>query len=231
MVLDAEEPAPLLCPLESAFEQQSVTVTTDAPGDVLIDRNTPQVALVTDGELVATSPLDALLDAYLLVNSDSYRTGTAGVDDQPAPEVLTALAGTRFHLHGFPASNKGKLLLIVLSRYVERRALAADGGILRSSFQRLSRVNDERDTRKVYERLGASNVDTHVYGVPDGVTVHGGTTPTHRRAWFVVFTPDGDGEPAAMVSIKTETDRNVWNGSWTFDPDRVAAVEASLTPL
>ncbi|MFC7176689.1 histidine kinase [Halosegnis marinus] len=229
--MDSDEPTPLTRLLEDAFENQPVTVATATTDTV----DGPRVVLVEGGETVAVSPLGDLMDAYLLVNSDSYRTATAGLDRHGAPDVLTALAGTRFRVRGYPVSNKEKLLLVVLSRYIEARALAADGGTLRSSFQRLSRIDDERGTRAVYERLGASAVDTHVYGVPDyddmpdGLSVHGGTDPAYRRTWFVVFTPDDEQEPAALVAV--EAGANEWNGYWTFDADLVADIEGVVAGL
>jgi hypothetical protein len=189
-VVDGTAPESVTNLLASAFDDQPVGVERVAAPD----RDGSQVALVEDRSVVATSSLDELLDTYLLVNTDSYRTGTAPVESVEMPTVLAALSETRFHLRGYPASNKEKLLLVVLSRHIERLALEADGGTLRSSFQRLSRIDDERETLRVYERLAGSSVDTHVYGVPDhgalpdGLIVHAGTTPAYRRTWFVVFT-------------------------------------------
>jgi hypothetical protein len=50
---------------------------------------------------------------------------------------------------GSPASNSEKLPLIVISRYIEQLAWQHETGRLRSSFQRLSRLDDERGTRRV----------------------------------------------------------------------------------
>ncbi|MDZ7746550.1 MAG: DICT sensory domain-containing protein [Halobacteriales archaeon] len=184
--------------------------------------------IVEDGEIVARSPLGKVMDAFLLVNSDSYRTGTAGVDVHQAPDVLTALTDTRFQMRAFPASNKEKLLLIVLSRYIEQLALSADDGTLRTSFQRLSRINDERGTRKVYERLADSRVDTHIYGIPTEQVASGRPhgprrpTPVYSDSWFVIHT--GTDTPAALLCLQTGD--NEWDGLWTFDADRVAAIES-----
>ncbi|WP_255151288.1 DICT sensory domain-containing protein [Halorarius halobius] len=227
VVLNSSEPAPLPRLLEQAFEAQNVTVEVTRD----VEEVTDLVVLVVDGEVVASSSLDELMDAYLLVNSDLYRTGTSGIDKYAAPEVLTGLHDTSFRLRGFPHSNKEKLLLVLISRHIESLALDAGDGTLRSSFQRLSRLDDERGTREVYERLGDTDVDTHVYGVPDidremlpdAVDVHGGRTPVHRDSWFVVFdSPNGEGEPAALVAI--EEAENEWLGRWTFDAEQVAEV-------
>lgn len=227
LVRDSDEPAPLTRLLEGAFAGQPVDVETETTVD-----DKPQVLVVEEGDIVACSPLGALMDAFLLVNSDSYRTGMAGIDTQQAPEVLTALADTKFRMRGFPASNKEKLLLIVLSRYIEQTALDADGGILRTSFQRLSRLNDERGTRAVYERLAESSVETHIYGMPTAGTlpdlnVHDGRTPVYRDSWFVIHT--GTDSPAALLCLQRE--ENEWDGLWTFDADRVDAIESVAATL
>ncbi|WP_153952477.1 DICT sensory domain-containing protein [Halosegnis longus] len=227
LVRDSDEPAPLMRLLEGAFAGQPVDIETDTTVD-----GEPQVLVVEAGDIVARSSLDALMDAFLLVNSDSYRTGMAGIDTQQAPDVLTALADTKFRMRGFPASNKEKLLLIVLSRYIEQTALDDDAGTLRTSFQRLSRLNDERGTRAVYERLADSNVDTHVYGMPtDGtlpnLTVHDGRTPAYRDSWFVIHT--GTDSPAALLCL--QTNENEWDGLWTFDRERVDAIESVAATL
>lgn len=227
-VVDGTAPESVTNLLASAFDDQPVGVERVAAPD----RDGSQVALVEDRSVVATSSLDELLDTYLLVNTDSYRPGTAPVESVEMPTVLAALSETRFHLRGYPASNKEKLLLVVLSRHIERLALEADGGTLRSLFQRLSRIDDERETLRVYERLAGSSVDTHVYGVPD----HGappGRVDCPRRNHTGLSThlvrrvhPGGAGNPAAMLSIAAGD--NEWDGYWTFDPRRVAAIDAAV---
>ncbi|MFC7176975.1 DICT sensory domain-containing protein [Halosegnis marinus] len=231
VVVDADGSTPLSRLLETAFEAQSVSVTTDVatPG---LDAS---VLLLDGNEVVATSPLDSLVNGYLLVNSDNYRTGVMGLDEYEAPAVLRALSETRFRLRGYPASNKEKLLLVVLSRFIERQALAADDGTLHASFQRLSRLDDEHGTRRVYSRLGESGVETHIYGVPDhsdppdGLHVHAGTTPPYRRTWFVVYRSGSADETSALVSL--ERADNEWDGLWTFDGERVATAAGILDDL
>lgn len=229
VVVNRSEPGPVQRLLEGAFANQPVEVTEeqvpDAEGDVVV--------LVEDREVRTTTSLDDLMDAYLLVNADRYRTGTTGLDSDP-PGVLAELDGTVFRLRGFPASNKEKLLLILVSRFIEKRALDAGNGTLRSTFQRLSRIDDERGTRKVYERLAETDLDVHVYGRPDweppdsfGPTVHGGTGREYRRSWCVAFRPDGGEGHAALAAVEQD-EANVWRGAWTYDPDRVARVERYL---
>lgn len=155
--------------------------------------------------------------------------------------MLTGLTETEFTVAGFPVSNKGKLLLILMSRFIEQLALVTGNGRLDSTFQRLSRLDDEYGTQTMYERLGDSDVETHVYGIrddPDAITgrdvqVHSNDTEAHRRSWVLAFTPD-DGTPrsgtepthAALVAI--EVGPNVWRGIWTYDNARVERIQSYI---
>jgi hypothetical protein len=226
VVVNRESPRPFQAMLEGLFEDQPVGVTERAvPGE-----DADAVYLLDgDGEVLATSPLSALQEAILLVNSDLYVTGARDPEELDLPAVLERLDGVSFSLRGYPESNKEKLLLITISRYVEGLALEAGAGKLRSSFQRLSRIEDERGTRAVYERLAATDLDVHVYGVPDwapastfGVTMHGGYDADFTGSWFVVHVPEEGGRPAALVAVETEP--RLWSGFWTFDADEVASI-------
>jgi hypothetical protein len=227
-VVNREQPRPVQAMLADLFADQSVSVEERSlPGD---ERDAVYL-LDGDGTVVASSPLAALRDCILLVNSDLYITGARDVDDLELPAVIERLDDVPFAVRGYPASHREKLLLITISRYVEGVALDEGGGTLRSSFQRLSRIDDERGTRAVYDRLGASGVETHVYGVPDwtppddfGPEVHGGTDEDYRRSWFVVHVPAADdGRYVALVAH--ETGPNEWDGFWTHRPASVAAVD------
>jgi hypothetical protein len=240
LLLNRTEPQPLVNLLDRAFENQTVRIEERH----IPEGDTDQVCLVEDGRVTATSSFADLSDSFLLVNADRYRTGT----DQPSPgsfpAVLTGLDDIEFTVRGFPESNKEKLLLIVISRFIEDRALVCGDGEFHSTFQRLSRLDDEYGTRRMYEWLGDSDVETHVYGVRDDpavvddldVIVHAGTTHEYRWSWVVLFTPAAttgdatDGElaaadacnPVALVAI--ETGPNVWRSRWTYDRDRVERI-------
>lgn len=140
-----------------------------------------------------------------------------------------------YTLRGFPASTKEKLLLIVMSRYIERRALDVGAGRLDVAFQHLSRIEDEYGTGTIYRRLLETDLDVHAYGVPDAaltdydeLTVHAGRSEPYRRSWFVVFTPPNDRERAAAL-VAVETGRNVWRAMWTYDSERVVAIQRHIT--
>jgi len=183
--------------------------------------------------VIARSTLDELLESVLLINSDLYKTGAIDLNEVTLPDVLSGLDEVPFRLRGYPHSNKEKLLLIVVSRVIERIAAEAGGGTLRASFQRLSRLQDERGTREVYETLGNSGVDVHVYGVGDAdpgvslpVTVHEGRSSPYRRSWFVVFNPPPGADAARSVAlVALEDEPNVWDGFWTFRPKLVDRID------
>jgi DICT domain-containing protein len=102
--------------------------------------------------------------------------------------------------------------------------------VLRSSFQRLSRIDDERGTRNAYRQIASTDVDVHVYGVPDWLppeefsgVVHAGYTGEFRTSWFVVHhSEDPESRDAALVA--EHVGDNEWDAVWTFRPERVRAV-------
>jgi hypothetical protein len=221
LVVNWEGPEQVRRLLEEAFGSLPVE---------LEERNRPEmgenlVVLVDEGEVVATSSLESLQQAVLLVNVDLYRRGLSGIDKYEAPDVLTAIDERLFSLRGFPASTKEKLLLVVILRFIEKRALEAGEGRLDVAFQELSHMDDEYGTEKVYQRLADSDLEVHVYGVPDttpevdGITVHAGRAERYRRSWFVVFQPPPGEEPAALLAV--ETGPNEWDSMWTYDCGRV----------
>jgi len=233
VVLDRESPDPARNMLDSLLAGQSVSISDVDTGGAA-DAESDIVALVEDDEILARSTLDELLESVLLINSDLYKTGAIDLGDVDLPDVLQGLDEVPFRLRGYPASNKEKLLLIIVSRVIERIA-AETGGTLRASFQRLSRLVDERGTYEVYETLSNGGVDVHLYGVGDAnpaetlpVTVHTGTSYPYRRSWFVVFRPPagGPGDHAALLALEDEP--NVWDGFWTFRPDLVDRIERHI---
>jgi hypothetical protein len=200
------------------------------------------VLLMEEDEVVAGSTLGELGDAVLFVNSDLYVTGSRSLADVDLPSVISGLNDATFTLRGYPESNRQKLLLITISRFIERAAWMAGDGTLRSSFQRLSRIDDEVGTRDVYERVTETDVDAHLYGVPDELpaeldaVIHAGTDPDFTDSWFVVFRPPEGPHPAesdpetdlkrgvegGVGLLAVETEPRVWRGLWTFDAERLS---------
>ncbi|ELZ90015.1 DICT sensory domain-containing protein [Haloferax sulfurifontis] len=211
-VVNRSAPDPVLRMLETTFVDQPVSVdelSDDARGDdvVVLSEGT------TEGrEVVATSSLEDVMNTVLLVNSDLYKTGQTKLDEFELPSVLTRLDDVPFSLRGYPESDKEKLLLVAISRYIERHAWRAGDGRLRSSFQRLSRIKDERGTRAVYQKVASTDVQTHVYGIPDwtppsnsDLLTHGGYTDEFYDSWFVVYTPP-EGGPGESIESDGGTD-------------------------
>ena len=237
LLLNRTGPEPLATLLKNAFATQDVTVA---------ERQVPNgtddlICLIDEGRVVTTSPFERLKASFLLVNVDRYRTGARPVDPERFPDVLTGLNDVEFTVRGFPASNKEKLLLTLISRFIEHLALSTGTGQLHTTFQRLSLLDDEYGTKTLYEWLGESDVETHVYGVADDPTVvsdldlsvHSDNTAPYRRSWVLAFraaegTTVGDRLPthAAMVAIQTGS--NVYRGLWTYDSARVNRVLAYI---
>jgi len=196
------------------------------------------VAVVRDGAVAATASADALMESLLLINSDVYITGSRGLTEAALPPILQALHELPFRLQGFPDSDTEKLLLIAVSRAIERRAYEAGAGTLRVGFQRLSRLVDEPGTRRVYEQLATTDVAVHAYGVGDtelpeslSVTAHTGETDLHRRGWFVVFQPPADSEVTPVALYAIAVGDNQWDGFWTYSAERVDDIAAVVTDL
>lgn len=229
VVVNREEPEPV----QQLFEEAFGSLTVDIEELAVPSEAANVVVLVENGEVVATSPLKAVQNAVLFVNVDLYKTGLSGIDKYEAPDILTELDEMVFTLRGFPASTKEKLLLVVMSRFIEQRALKVGDGRLDAAFQKLSRIEDEYGTRAVYNRLSDTEVDVHVYGIGDsipqqpGIAVHANDTELYRRSWFVVFTPaDPSEEPAALLAL--ETDNNTWKAMWTYDPERIERLQQHI---
>jgi hypothetical protein len=229
-VVNRESPRPAQEMLERMFADQSVAVRDIQTEDDEQD----MVYLLDDEAVIAKSPLVEVQESILLVNSDLYITGTRDVEDVDLPAVIDGLENVPFRLRGYPESNKEKLLLITVSRHIERLALENGGGVHRASFQRLSRMNDEQGTRTVYEKLAESDTDTHVYGMPDwtpppefDVTMHGGWDGDFRNSWFVLHVPEADSLPhAALVAIEIES--RTWRGFWTYDTETVHEINRHI---
>ncbi len=205
-------------------EQVRVAERADQSADVIVER---------DGHVVATSTVTELLRSLLLVNSDIYITGSRRLEDAKLPETLRVLHDIPFQLRGYPDSDSEKLLLIAVSRAIERRAFRVGDGTLHVGFQRLSRLVDEPGTLRVYEQLAETGVAVHAYGVGDvepppalNLTVRTGTTGLYRDGWFVVYQPPADGKAVGLYAI--DAGDNQWDGFWTYSAGRVKAMATQI---
>lgn len=229
-VVNRTEPKPIEGLVRDLFAGLGIE-TSDANLDGVDD---DLLLLVRDGKVVESASIETVKETLLLVNSDLYTTGAKSIDEIEIPDIVTKLSDTVFTLEGYPRSNTEKLVLTLVSRYIEHLAWRNGAGVLRTSFQRLSRLDDERGTREVYERLGQTpGLETHVYGIADstpppelGLTVHPVTDDEITNHWFVVYRAE-DARSAAMVARKV--DSCTWNGYWTFDDDDIRAIERYVT--
>lgn len=191
------------------------------------------VALVADGEITATNSLAELGDALLMINSDLFITGARGLSEISVPAVIEALEGVPFRVRGYPESHKEKLVLILISREIERLALETGSGRIRTGLQELQRIEDELGTRKAYQQLDDSAVDVHLYGAPgwnpppgSSITVHAGYQRERLDSWFVVFRSPSDEEAAALVAV--EEGANDWYGCWTTNRSVVEEIDEDI---
>lgn len=218
VVINQTQPRIVTEMLERLFEDQPVDVS-----DQGLPEETPDgVYLVENGEIIAKSPLEQLLRAILLINSDLFITGTRALPEIEVPDVLAGLDDVPFRLRGYPESHKEKLVLIVISRYIERLAWEAGAGRLRTGLQSLRRISDEVGTATVYERVAGTDVDVHLYGRPgwaptpnSSITTHAGYSDDFTDSWFVVFVPkDETDRHAALLAL--EEAPNEWVGWFTY---------------
>lgn len=212
----------------------NVTVTQDSA----IARDAEKTVVVTDaaGTPLARTGWDTLVESYFTLNSDSFMTGSTTLAEFDFPAVFERFE-PRFSLRGYPDHPNQKLVLLLVSRAIEQRALRRGHGRLHAFLQPLDRFDDETGTRSVYRDIADAGVDVYCHGVgplpqtPHDVTFDAGRTDEHRRSWVVVYRPDDPGEPGgALVAIERERGTNEWRGCWTFQRDLVDAVDDYLTP-
>lgn len=220
-VLNYDDDASLLESLETYFERLNVEVrTTETPTET--PRNT--AILHRGSDPVDMAPVRILDRAVRIERADD----AADFETVERPTLLRRAENDCYRVDG-----GGKQYLIDISRLVEEEALDVGRGTLYTGFQRLDRIDDEYGTSRIYERIAASLVDTHLFGqsgdVPDAGshTLH--TEPDGELvvAWFVVF--DGGGNDDRKVALVCEeTDPGTYRGFWTRRPDLVDRTVASL---
>ena len=228
-IINRTGPEPIKRMVEDLFGNLSTQVSEITREEA----DTDLVLLLRDGEVVGSSSLSTLRDTLLLVNSDYYRTGPADLGNVTAPDVVLELSDTLFTLEGYPDSNIEKLVLTLISRYIEQRAWKQETGSLRTSFQFYSLLHNERATREVYRQLGQiPDLAVDVYGVPDreppelpGVTAHETTDDKLEQYWFVVHRIESATSAALLAK---QTGPTEWEGFWTFDTNTVRTLDQHI---
>lgn len=217
-VYNANVPRTVLRDLQSYFEVQTVDLQRAATDD---GRPRNFVVLHDGDEFVAAASLESL---YRVVRPDSPLLDVADPDDVEYPDLLRQIDQSVF-------TNYGRARMVTASREIESAA-AQYGGRLHAGFQRLSNL---RPQYRLYERLAAAGVDTHVYGAPnwdvptDAHTVHASDDPEITATWFVVLDADRDEHKRALLA--EERRENEFYGFWTFDSALVDVVLARLDLL
>ncbi|CAJ53152.1 DICT sensory domain-containing protein [Haloquadratum walsbyi] len=233
-VINSDQPPTVTRMLDGLFSNQPVDIET--VNRALAEEDVIQ--LRRDGHIVAESRFSDLRDAILAVNADIYTTGVRSLADIETPAVIRDLERIKFHVRGYPAASKGKLLLIEISRYIESLAAEVGVGELHAGFQRLSRLTHERGTRRAYDELVQTDLSIHVYGtgqldIPTSwhLTVHADDASELQRGWFVIFDPPADTQiaGAALIAYSIDLKQNEWVGAWTSDANSISRLRSYLT--
>ncbi|WP_255196258.1 DUF7504 family protein [Halorarius litoreus] len=203
--------------LAPLFDRLQVDVRA---GSLDVDEPSGAALLHRGGDLLAAEPV-----APLLATAE-------GIDDPSTAQRGDSTVLERASRSIYSVETDQRSELVRTSRLVETMAARVTGGRIHAGFQQLSRLANDPETLRVYNRLAASGVDVHLYGaadapLPDQFTVHGAPEPELDVTWFVVF--DGDGDPnrmAALVAKEVEAGR--YEGFWTYQPPLVAGLVAYL---
>ena len=230
--------------LEAHFETRNVAVEHERLPD---DGSGGFVVLTEDGEFVGSVGAAAVRELLACPTTDEHAdlTGNNHADptgnnhaDPTTDEHAGPSAATRALLRlladtTFVSFDRRQML--ATAREIEDRAYRHGTGRLRTGFQRVAAL---RDQRELYESLAAESLlDVHVYLVPDwtldmpvaeGITVHTETADEIGAFWFVVFDGGGDADQACALVAEEMDDSGTFRGFWTYDPETVAEIDAYL---
>jgi len=203
--------ADVVSALREYFASQHVAIEHE-----VVDESPRAVLRDDGGERLASVGADALRE---LASRDLHEVG----ESAPYSPLLEHLDGTTF-------TSYDRRQMTMASREIEDRAWRANSGQLHAGFQRLSNVRKERET---YEQLAASDLDVHVYGVPDAdlgdppFAVHGSDAEELALTWFVLFDGGGNREQSSALLAEEREDGGFY-GFWTYDPTLVERALAAL---
>lgn len=208
--------------LREYFETHNVEVRTAEESESTDDDT---VALYRGGEVVATDPIEAVLE-YIV-----GETATGEFTDSDVPAVV---AEAETEIVGLTDASRRRML--AGSRQIEKRAWRSRTGTIHAGFQRLSVFADHESTERLYRQLARSGVEVHIYGAPSvsietepGLNVHGSTSDPVTSTWFLAYKTAADPQ-AALLAQERRPDR--YTGFWTFAPrlagDVLSAIESDL---
>lgn len=185
------------------------------------NKTMPEVVLTVDGEDLIAASIEALWTA-VTTTAEVLHTDADGV------WLFDHFETSTFRSQSVPQ-------LLVASRYVERQAERHGKGALYACFQRLSRINRDLRTLLYYTVLGHTDIEVHLFGLPDtapldtdGLVIHGTASEELARTWLVAYDGDGDEELKAAL-LAEEVGRRQYRGFWTQEPDRVDEIIGYLT--
>ncbi|MGB9965269.1 DICT sensory domain-containing protein [Halobacterium sp. CBA1126] len=212
---NADVPRSVLRDVQSYFEVQSVDLRRAATDD-----GDPRnfVVLHDGSEYLAATSLGSL---YRVIRPDSPLIEASDPGEIAYPELFE-------HIDQSVFTDYGRDRMVVASREIESSAHRL-GGRLHAGFQRLSNL---RPQYRLYERLAAAGVDTHIYGRPnwtvptDAHTIHAYDDEEITDTWFVVLDADDDADKRALLAEERHDDQ--FYGFWTFDSDIVDTILARL---
>jgi DICT domain-containing protein len=212
---NVDVPRSVLRDIQSYFDVQSVDLRRAATDDG-IPRN---FVVLHDGqEFLSSSSLQSL---YRVVRPDSPLIDVSAPDEIEYPELFR-------HIDQSVFTDYGRDRMVVASREIESSAHQL-GGVLHAGFQRLSNL---RPQYRLYERLAAAGVETHIYGRPnwdvptDAHAIHASEDDEITDTWFVVLDADADDDKRALLA--EEHERGQFYGFWTYDAEIVDAILARL---
>jgi len=213
--------------IEKMFSNQNIEVnkSNDTENDIIVKQN---------NKIIDKSPIEEIQNSILLTNSDQYKTQKNQMDKLIFPKAILALQNETFVLKGYPKAYNEKLILISISRFIEKLSYEY-GGIHHSTFQKISRINDERGTKEIYELLSKKTDELHIYGQPDAeidinsknTTLHLGSTKIYKKLWIVIHLSDNNA--AALAALEKDNKYNEWNAIWTFDREKVVNLENKMS--
>ncbi|SEP27365.1 hypothetical protein SAMN05216388_10607 [Halorientalis persicus] len=218
--------------IDAIFEATPIDVSEEIVEEVEEDT----LVLFQNGRVVSVTPVREFTYLVDQITAEIGQTATVSLANLRFPSILVELAGGSFEVIS-ASSNHPVLLFTTISRCIEAQSWEQRRGQLRVGVQYLSRLTDTGDpqTRAVYEQLAETDVEVHVYGMPDKIppsaldlTVHGGRSADFTQNWFVSY----QSPPATTIAfIAHEFEGGRWRGHWTFDTDRVEQLTSYLKTL
>jgi hypothetical protein len=149
-------PDAICCIIENMFSDQDIKVIGE-------NLNSYDMKLLKNDREIYQTSIDSLRDTIIMTNSDQYMTATDQLENIKFSDLILKLTGKSFYLKGYPKSHNEKLILITISRYIEKLSYE-NGGKHYATFQDISRLDDEIGTYEIYDNLSDSVDDLNLYG-------------------------------------------------------------------